>query len=163
MNSNEWQQIKGIFNQAFDLSENERAEFLKQVDKNLGSKVQKLFQAYEKADSFIVESALVDIGLVEEIDTDFYLGKQIDDYKILSEIGQGGMGTVYLAVKTDETFDKKVAIKLIKRGMDTGAVLKRFVMERKILAQLENPNIATLIDGGSTADGLPYQIGRANV
>ena len=158
MNSNEWQQIKVIFNQVYDLSENERAEFLKKVDENLRIKVQKLFQTNEKADSFIVESAFIDVGLVEESETDFYLGKQIDDYKILEEIGHGGMGTVYLAAHDDESFNKKVAIKLIKRGMDTGAVLKRFVMERKILAQLENPNIASLLDGGSTADGLPYLV-----
>jgi serine/threonine protein kinase len=158
MNSNEWQQIKGIFNQAYDLSENERAEFLKKVDPDLRSKVQKLFEAYEKADNFIVESAFVDIGFNEEPETDFYLGKQIDDYKILAEIGQGGMGTVYLATHDNQSFNKQVAIKLIKRGMDTGAVLKRFVMERKILAQLENPNIASLLGGGSTADGLPYLV-----
>jgi serine/threonine protein kinase len=68
------------------------------------------------------------------------------------------MGSFYLEVKADESFDKKVAIILIKRGMATGAVLKRFVMERKILAQLENPNIASLLDGGSTSDGLPYLV-----
>ncbi len=79
-----------------------------------------------KADDFIIEPAFVDVGFIDESETDFYIGKQIDDYKILEEIGHGGMGTVYLARRTDETFDKKVAIKLIKRGMDTSAVLKAF-------------------------------------
>jgi eukaryotic-like serine/threonine-protein kinase len=158
MELQDWKQIKEIFNEAIDLSEDERTEFLKKVDKNLRSEVQKLLKANENADDFMVESAFVDAGLVDENEADFYLGKQIDNYKILEEIGHGGMGTVYLAVKADESFDKKVAIKLIKRGMDTGAVLKRFVMERKILAQLENPNIASLLDGGSTPDGLPYLV-----
>jgi eukaryotic-like serine/threonine-protein kinase len=158
MNPTDWQKIKEIFNAAIDLPENERAAFIDKYDKPTIEKVKKLLKANENANDFIAESAFVDVGLIDENETDFYLGKQIDDYKIQAEIGHGGMGTVYLAVKSDETFDKKVAIKLIKRGMDTSAVLKRFVMERKILAQLEHPNIASLLDGGSTTDGLPYLV-----
>src|SRR5213075_617853 len=66
------------------------------------------------------------------------------------------MGTVYLANRADDAFDKPVAIKLIKRGMDTTSVLKRFARERQILAQLDHPNIAGLIDGGTTTADLPY-------
>ncbi len=157
MDSSEWQKIKGIFNATIDLPENERAEFLKTCDKDLRGEVEKLIEANDEAENFIVESALVDIGLVdEEEETDLFVGKQIDSYKILREIGHGGMGTVYLATHADESFDKKVAIKLIRRGMDTNSVLKRFVMERQILARLEHPNIAALLDGGTTKDGLPY-------
>lgn len=158
MKTENWQKIKEVFNATLDLPENERAAFLEKQAANLRQEVQKLINAHEEANNFIVESAFVDFGLIDEDETDFYVGKQIDDNKILEEIGHGGMGTVYLAVKADESFDKKFAIKLIKRGMDTNAVLKRFVMERKILAQLENPNIASLIDGGSTTDGLPYLV-----
>ena len=89
---------------------------------------------------------------------DNYVGRQIDSYKILEEIGHGGMGTVYLAARAGRISTKRVALKLIKRGMDTNAVLKRFVMERQILANLEHQNIAGLLDGGSTADGLPYLV-----
>jgi serine/threonine protein kinase len=158
MDSAEWQKIKIIFNAVIDLPENEQMPFLENYDPETLREVEKLLKAHKTAAGFIVESAFVDVGLVDENQPDPYLGKQIDDYRILKEIGQGGMGTVYLAVRADETFDKKVAIKLIKRGMDTTAVLKRFMMERKILAQLENPNIAALIDGGSTSDGLPYLV-----
>lgn len=158
MNPAEWQKIKKIFNAAIDLPEDERAAFLEKCDEDTLQKVKKLLKAVENANDFIVESAFVDVGFVDETEADFYVGTQIDDYKILEEIGAGGMGTVYLASRSDESFDKKVAIKLIKRGMDTTAVLKRFVMERKILASLENPNIASLLDGGSTADGLPYLV-----
>jgi eukaryotic-like serine/threonine-protein kinase len=158
MKTDDWQKIKEIFNAAIDLPEDERATFLEKHDESICREVEKLIKAHETAEDFINESAFVDVGLIDENEADFYIGKQIDDYKIQAEIGHGGMGTVYLAAKTDETFDKKVAIKLIKRGMDTSAVLKRFVMERKILAQLENPNIASLLDGGSTADGLPYLV-----
>jgi len=158
MNSGEWENIKEIFNAAIDLPLAERAEFLANYDETLRTKIEKLLKAHDDANNFIVESAFIDVGLVDENETDLYIGKQIDDYKILEEIGHGGMGTVYLAAKTDESFKKKVAIKLIKRGMDTNAVLKRFVLERKILAGLENPNIASLLDGGSTEDGLPYLV-----
>ncbi len=158
MNSTEWQKIKEIFNKAIDLPEAERAAFLEKHDEIIIEKVKNLLKANEDANDFIVESAFVDVGLIDENETDLYIGKQIDDYKILEEIGHGGMGTVYLAAKRDESFEKKVAIKLIKRGMDTNAVLKRFVLERKILAGLENPNIASLLDGGSTEDGLPYLV-----
>ncbi len=156
MKSDQWHKIKEIFNATIDLSEAERAKILDTCDTDLRVEVEKLIEANDEAEDFIVEPALVDIGLVEEDEADFYVGKQIDSYKILQEIGHGGMGTVYLASRANESFDKKVAIKLIKRGMDTSSVLKRFVMERQILAQLEHPNIALLLDGGTTEDGLPY-------
>ena len=158
METVDWQKIKEIFNAAIDLPAAERAKFLAECEPNLRERVENLLKADENAEDFIIEPAFIDAGFTEEDETDFYVGKQIDDYKILKEIGHGGMGTVYLAAKSDETFDKKVAIKLIKRGMDTAAVLKRFVMERKILASLENPHIASLLDGGSTTDGLPYLV-----
>ena len=81
---------------------------------------------------------------------------RIGPYRVLSEIGRGGMGAAYLAVRDDDTFEKRVAIKLIKRGMDTDAILRRFRHERQILANLEHPNIVTLLDGGTTPDGRPY-------
>ena len=84
------------------------------------------------------------------------IGGMIGDYRILREIGHGGMGTVYLALHSDESFKKEAAVKLVKRGMDTTAVLKRFAMERSILSQLEHSNIAGLLDGGTTTEGLPY-------
>jgi len=84
------------------------------------------------------------------------VGQQIGRYKIISELGRGGMGAVYLATRADDAFDKQVALKLIKRGMDSDAIVKRFVLERQILANLDHPNIARLIDGGTAADGLPY-------
>jgi eukaryotic-like serine/threonine-protein kinase len=158
MKSEDWQELKKVFNAIIDLPESERASALENYDESIRDEVEKLINASEEADDFIVEPAFIEIGFSEADETDLYVGKRIDDYKILEEIGHGGMGTVYLALRADETFDKKVAIKLIKRGMDTSAVLKRFVMERQILAQLENPNIASLLDGGSTRDGLPYLV-----
>ncbi|HEY8550676.1 MAG TPA: protein kinase [Vicinamibacterales bacterium] len=77
-------------------------------------------------------------------------------YRLISELGHGGMGTVYLAVRDDDAFQKRVAIKILKRGMDTDAIVRRFRHERQILASLQHPYIASLLDGGTTADGRPY-------
>src|SRR5262249_11433822 len=72
------------------------------------------------------------------------------------EIGHGGMGVVYLAVRADDHYRKRVAIKLVQRGMDVDFVIRRFRHERQILASLDHPNIARLLDGGATPSGLPY-------
>src|SRR6185437_5957762 len=79
-------------------------------------------------------------------------------YRVLSEIGRGGMGSVYLATRGDEQYRKQVAIKVVKRGMDTADVLGRFRHERQILANLDHPYIARLLDGGTTPDGRPFFI-----
>ena len=84
------------------------------------------------------------------------VGARIGAYRIVKEIGRGGMGTVYLAARADGEFEKDVAIKILKRGTDTDEIVTRFRSERQILARLEHPNIARLIDAGSTEDGLPY-------
>ncbi len=156
MKTDDWQQIKEIFNRTIELPATERAAVLENIDADLRGEVENLIKAHENAGDFIAEPALVEAGLVETDETDLQIGKQIDSYKILRQVGAGGMGTVYLAAHADSSFDKKVALKLIKRGMDTAAVLKRFMLERQILARLEHPNIASLLDGGSTTDGLPY-------
>lgn len=85
-----------------------------------------------------------------------FIGRQIGNYKITGELGAGGMGAVYLAERADGAFSQQVALKLIKRGMDSDAILRRFFTERQILASLKHPNIAHLIDGGTTGDDLPF-------
>ncbi len=83
--------------------------------------------------------------------------KQVGVYTLEREISQGGMGVVYLASRTSD-FSKQVALKVLKRGMDTDALLRRFRREREILARLEHPNIARLLDGGALPDGRPYLV-----
>ena len=82
---------------------------------------------------------------------------RIGPYRIVRELGQGGMGAVYLATR-DDVFHKRVAVKVLKRGMDTESIVRRFHTERQILAGLDHPNIARLLDGGATVDGLPYLV-----
>ena len=82
--------------------------------------------------------------------------RRIGPYRVLRELGQGGMGAVYLAARADEQFQKRVAIKVIPAGADSAEVIRHFKRERQILAALNHPNIAKLLDGGTTEDGLPY-------
>jgi eukaryotic-like serine/threonine-protein kinase len=84
------------------------------------------------------------------------IGERMGAYAVVKELGRGGMGAVYLAERADGQFEKRVAIKVLKRGTDTDEVLRRFRIERQILANLEHPNITRLLDGGTTEDGLPY-------
>ena len=83
-------------------------------------------------------------------------GHRIGVYRLVEEVGRGGMGTVYRAVRDDDEFQMVVAIKIVSRGMDTDMVLRRFRTERQILASLDHAHIARILDGGSTASGLPY-------
>ncbi|HYJ92728.1 MAG TPA: protein kinase, partial [Pyrinomonadaceae bacterium] len=156
MDSECWIKIKESFMTAIDLHGGDRLDFLDKCDLDVRREVERLLNANSNAGGFISELAITDFGFTLDEPTDNYIGKQIDSYLIEREIGQGGMGTVYLAKRADASYEKHVAIKLIKRGMDTNAVLKRFIMERQILAQLQHRNIASLLDGGTTPDGLPY-------
>ena len=84
------------------------------------------------------------------------IGERVGAYVIIREIGQGGMGSVYLGARADGYFQKQVAIKLLKRANDSEEVLRRFRAEREVLARLDHPNIARIIDAGTTGSGRPY-------
>jgi len=83
-------------------------------------------------------------------------GQRLGPYRLIAELGRGGMGAVFLAERADAQYEKRVAIKLVKPGMDTDAVLGQFRRERQILASLEHPHIARFLDGGTTTEGRPY-------
>jgi serine/threonine protein kinase len=164
MDSSNRQRLKELFHGAVELAPRERQAFLDAHcagDVGLHGEVAALLTAHEAASGFIERSALVDAGLIEadEAKRDAAVtGQQIGGYEIIRELGRGGMGTVFLAGRPDDPYLKQVAIKLINRGMDSDAIVKRFVMERQILANLDHPNIARLIDGGTTEDGRPFLV-----
>lgn len=85
-------------------------------------------------------------------------GTQLGNFRIEKRLASGGMGTVYLASRADAQFEQRVAIKVVKRGMDTEEIVRRFREERQTLAQLDHPHIARLLDGGVTPDGRPYLV-----
>src|SRR5947207_1937737 len=155
-----WKEIEAVFEKALELSTNARTAFLEKScdgDEELRREVESLLESHASAGSFIDERTLF-ISNEELKDDDGIVppGQLIGPYRITREIGRGGMGTVYLAERADQQYEKQVAIKLIKRGMDTESVLRHFRNERQILASFDHPNIARLFDGGTTEDGLPY-------
>jgi len=148
-----WKQIKTALADALELASEPREEFVSSLDPDIGAEVRRYLRTATDARDFITTPAWIDRGLVDQ---NIYHPAQVDDFRILHPIGSGGMGTVYLAEHAGDGFKQLVALKLIKRGMDTSVVLKKFLMERRILAQLDHPNIARMLDGGSTEHGLPY-------
>ncbi len=161
MNPERWQKINEIFHAAIERGADERSSFLAescQGDEELFKEVEKLVSAHNRADDFIQKPVFTDAVqlLSTERETSGFVGKRFGVYKVIEEIGRGGMGAVFLAERVDKQFEKRVAVKVIKRGMDTDAVLRRFRHERQILAALDHPNIARLFDGGTTDDGTPY-------
>jgi eukaryotic-like serine/threonine-protein kinase len=155
MTSERWKQVETAFEQALDLGAEERSAFLEQAckgDDELRREVESLLNAHAQAGTFIDDRS----QFHQELDSGESAAPQlIGHYRIVRELGRGGMGAVYLAERTDE-YKKRVAIKLIKRGMDTDSVLRHFRNERQILAGFDHPNIGRLFDGGTTEDGLPY-------
>ena len=157
MTAERWRKIKELFNAAMELPAAERLVFVENSDESLRGELLELLNAQEESENFIETPALAPIAdLVEETKDFSRVGQIIGAYKIEKEIGRGGMGAVYLANRADSEFEKKVAVKLIKRGLDTDEIIKRFRYERQILATLEHPFITRLIDGGATDDGLPF-------
>jgi serine/threonine protein kinase len=162
-----WAQIRQIFDGALERSEVDRAAYLRVVcarDDELRREVESLLASHDSAGDFLNKPAASLAGTTQTlissgIDLQEYPpGHRVGAYALQKCIGRGGMGSVWLATRSDNEFKKHVAIKLVKRGMDTQEILRRFRLERQVLAGLTHPNIAALIDGGSTPDGLPYLV-----
>lgn len=125
-------------------------------DAVLREQVEKLLQAHDSANSFLQQPAPgCEPTVVPEKPANDIIGSQIGPYKLLQEIGQGGMGTVFMAEQTAPV-KRMVAIKVIKPGMDTAQVVARFEAERQALALMDHPNIAKVLDAGTTETGRPY-------
>ena len=155
----QWSRIKILFNQVADLPALDRPAFLDRVckdDLKLRREVESLLAADAPTDGQIHVAVAQAIESLHDVhETSDLSGKRIGRYSIINLIGKGGMGAVYHAVREDD-FRMQVAIKLLRRGTDTDVALSRFRDERQILAGLQHPNIARLLDGGSTDAGLPY-------
>jgi non-specific serine/threonine protein kinase/serine/threonine-protein kinase len=156
MTTERWRRLEDLFHAMLELPPERRAAALAAAcgdDAELLSDVQRLLEADGHATTFVNGAATgLERSAALVVPHDTHIGA----YRIVGELGRGGMGTVYLGQRADTQFDMRAAIKVIKRGMDSDAVLQRFRHERQILAGLEHPNIARLLDGGTTGDGLPY-------
>jgi len=162
-----WAQIRQIFDGALERSEVDRAAYLRVVcarDDDLRREVESLLASHDSAGDFLDKPAASFSGATQTLNSsgidlqEYPPGHRVGAYELQKCIGRGGMGSVWLATRFDNEFKKQVAIKLVKRGMDTQEILRRFRLERQLLAGLTHPNIAALIDGGSTPDGLPYLV-----
>src|SRR5215469_8178149 len=146
------QRVEELFEAALAREPETWASFLAEAaagDANLAQEVLALLDSHEKVlGDQTLESPSELVALP--------VGRRIGPYRVLSEIGHGVMGAVYRAIRDDDQYRKQVAIKLVRRGMDSDFVIQRFKAERQILANLEHPNIARLIDGGTTEEGWPY-------
>ncbi|HEX4809882.1 MAG TPA: serine/threonine-protein kinase [Bryobacteraceae bacterium] len=162
-----WKRLETLFYAASELDEQKRGEFLDQAcgqDAQLRAEVESLLFSSKQTLGLLQEPVLAAAqeiaAAVQEIPGPSYgPGMRIGNYELLRLLGEGGMGKVYLATRADDSYQQKVAIKLVAMvfGPDPGAV-RRFRSERQILANLNHPNIARLLDGGVTGDGVPYLV-----
>lgn len=152
-----WQKLKAVLNAAMERPSGERSVFVRAAcdgDAEMHRQVNSLISACEDTWSFFERPVSPEAPEREFVVT-IEPGRRIGPYEVIREIGHGGMGTVYLAERADEEFRQQVAIKLIRWGLEE-MVVRRFRTERQVLANLQHPKIARLLDGGTTTEGLPY-------
>jgi tetratricopeptide (TPR) repeat protein/tRNA A-37 threonylcarbamoyl transferase component Bud32 len=157
-----------LFDELVELPEPERARRLAELraaNADLAGRLERLLAADAAATGFLDRSTLDLLGRAgaaaaaeaeAEVEQSLPAGTTVGAWRVVSLLGRGGMGEVYLAERIDPAFAQRVALKVIKRGMDSQAIVRRFVRERQILARLDHPNLAHLLDGGTGPDGRPF-------
>jgi serine/threonine protein kinase/tetratricopeptide (TPR) repeat protein len=163
MRPERWQKVREVLDQALELSASDRSNYLQNCcanDEALRAEVESLLQAHLSAGDAFLNDPAADLKSVLPVlsSRSNRIGSRLGGYQIVEEIGHGGMGDVYRAMRVDGQYHKEVAIKLVRVGMDSPFLLERFRHERQILASLDHPNIARLYDGGTTEDGIPYLV-----
>lgn len=159
-----WQRVEDVLNRALELNPAERTTWVERecgADIELRRQVESLLQAAEEAGADFLDNAPPEPPLSASNPAPVVHlppGQRLGPWEIRDEIDRGGMGTVYLAVRADDAFFKRVAVKVLQQGARSGELAARFEEERRILARLEHPNIAHLLDGGATPDALPYLV-----
>jgi serine/threonine protein kinase len=159
MTTERWRLIEEIFHKALELPSVERARYLVNVcgaDDDLRSEVESLLVSNESDIDAIQSLVADDLTELAEDSQSLEIGARVGPYRLVRELDGGGMGIVYLAVRSDDHYFQIVALKMIRRGMESPALIQRFRAERQILASLAHPNIGVILDGGDTADGRPY-------
>lgn len=158
MNRERWEKVKELFGSAVELDPSQRSAFLREAcgaDEALRAEVESLLASYDPTEVFGATSppSLDRPRIPEKL-----IGRRLGSYQVLHEIGHGGMAVVYAAVRADDEYRKRVAIKVVQPGLDSEDILRRFRNERQTLATLDHPNIVKLLDGGTTEQGLPYLV-----
>ena len=155
-----WQQVRAVLDAALELPPDRRAGYVALAcgsDAELRAEVDQMLNAAARSEDFLSRPAseLASSLIASEAGASLAPGDHIGPYRIVRTAGQGGMGTVYLAEREDQ-YRKRVALKVVRSGMENAETHWRFVAERQILANMEHPAIARLLDGGVTGDGHPY-------
>jgi eukaryotic-like serine/threonine-protein kinase len=160
-----WEEIKAVLHEAMQLEPAARLAYLDHIsacDPALRLEVDTLLAANEEIpDALRTTPAALEAALRPAealVVRDPLLGSRIGPYELIEELGAGGMGKVYRAVRKDDQFEQVVAVKLVRAGEGSAFVLQRLRSERQILASLDHPNITRLLDGGTTSEGLPYLV-----
>ncbi len=157
MPGSNWERVQEVFLAAADMPEAEQKAWLETAcagDAALREEVESLLRADREGEGVLATA--IETAAESILEEPNIVGMRLGAYRVTSEIGRGGIGAVYLAERDDDQYHKKVAIKIVKHGMDTAEILGRFRHERQILANLDHPYIARLVDGGTTPDGRPF-------
>ncbi len=155
MTAGHWRALEAVFDAALELPAPERTAWLAAQETALRREVEALLAAREQAEDFLCQPAApLPVVLPERATGE--VNEQIGPYRLLRQLGGGGMGVVWLAERADGQFKQQVALKLIQAGRANEAIQQRFLHERQILAGLQHPHIARLTDGGVAADGRPF-------
>ena len=164
MTPEEWRNVRGIFERALELETGPtRQAFLNDAcagESGLRNEVESLLAAHHEASGEFLTGQAIDAvsGLAEPEPPEALTGHRVGPFRILEQIGRGGMGAVYRGERADDHFRQQVAIKVVRGGLADDFSIQRFKAERQILANLDHPNIARLLDGGATGDGQPYVV-----
>jgi serine/threonine-protein kinase len=169
MEKRQWERVNRIVDTALDLDREKRATYINNEceDEALRKKVIELLDSIEQSETeqFLEGPQAYPHNLARDLsdsnqlrDSSTMIGKAVGRYEITELIGHGGMGSVFKAKRADGSYKRQVAIKILRRGMDTPSNIARFKRERNILANLDHPNIAQMLDGGLTNQGLPYLV-----
>lgn len=155
-----WDEAKRLFHDALQLDAAAREAFVRERCRHapdLFEEVQSLLSYADDSTGFL-ETPLVRVAdlPLSRLEADALIGQSLGAWRVISVIGRGGMGVVYRAERADGAFKRPAALKVVGRGANATDILERFHRERETLAALDHPNIARLVDGGTTPDGAPY-------
>lgn len=160
MTPERWSLIQEKLEVAVALDPGQRATFLEELgttDPDLREELESLLAQDSSSENLFRTSAMFPLAAVDS-ERDPMIGRRLGPYQVVDLLGVGGMGEVYRAFRADDVYKQQVAIKLVRAGRDSSQVFGRFKTERQILATLDHPNIARLLDGGATQEGVPYLV-----
>ncbi len=162
MTPERWQQVKQVLATALELAPEERAAYLDRnyaADASLRDDIEPLVASEQQLrNEFLSDKDLAEAARTLPSGEASWVGRRVGSYRVVEQIGEGGMGEVYRAFRADDQYRKEVALKFVRAGQYDGSVFARFKNERQILASLDHPNLAKLLDGGATEEGIPYLV-----